>query len=437
MPSQALRKWTLAVVALACGWQMAAAQRTLGLQEAVQLALRKNLGLEVMRNDASAAATLNHPGVAGALPTVSATASDQAQLTDIYQKLATGTEIQRNGALGNNLSANVNGTMVLYNGLRIQATRDRLAQLAQQSQQLLAAEVQNTVAAVMTQYYDVYRQGQYLQTIDASMEVARKNLEIVQARQLAGLANDADHFQALLDLNSLRQQRASQENIVVQATADLLNLLNEDPWGPVTLTDSIVVDSNLSFEALLAGLRSNSQLLAADDQVKVQEFMQQEVTAQRMPTLRGTLGYNFGNNISNGGFNLVSRTLGPYAALNLSVPIYNGSSIKRQEEVAALGTMNARLEREALLDQQSATLFQAWNSYRNALELLGYAHDNHALSRRLLDLMQQKYALRQATILELKQAQSSFEETGYRLVNLQFAVKAAEIELRRLGGRLP
>lgn len=58
------------------------------------------------------------------------------------------------------------------------------------------------------------------------------------------------------------------------------------------------------------------------------------------------------------------------------------------------------------------------------------------LSQRLLDLMVQKYSLRQATILELKQAQNSFEESGYRLVNLEFAAKAAEIELRRLGGKM-
>ncbi|MBP8074299.1 MAG: TolC family protein, partial [Bacteroidia bacterium] len=133
---------------------------------------------------------------------------------------------------------------------------------------------------------------------------------------------------------------------------------------------------------------------------------------------------------------LASRNYGPYAGLSLNVPIYNGSSLKRQEKVAALATRNASLDLEILRQDREAALWRSWQTYQNALMLLENEAQNVALSRRLLDLMVQKYSLRQATILELKQAQNSFEESGYRLVNLEFAAKAAEIELRRLGGKL-
>ena len=132
----------------------------------------------------------------------------------------------------------------------------------------------------------------------------------------------------------------------------------------------------------------------------------------------------------------MSRNYGPFAGLSLNVPIYNGSSLKRQEQVAALATRNATLDREILLQDREAALWRSWQTYQNALLLLENERESSALSQRLLDLMLQKYELRQATILELKQAQNSFEESGYRLVNLEFAAKAAEIELRRLGGKL-
>ena len=417
--------------------QMAHAQNPLSLDQAIQTALRKNFDIEIQRNNVAARQLQNTVGVAGGLPTVSATANDQAQVTDIYQKLATGTVIERKGALGNNLSASVNGTMVLYNGLRIQATKDRLEQLAQQSEQILSATIQDVVARVMTQYFEVYRQQRFLLTIEASYAVARQNLEIVEARQLAGLANNADLFQARLDLNALRQQRGNQQSVIIQAESELLALINEDPWQPIAITDSIVVDSGLAFDSLLQGLRNNPQVLAADQQVQVQALAERELSAQRMPTLRANAGYNFSNNVSNGGFNLLSRNLGPYAGLNLSVPIYNGGSLKRQEQVAALATRNAQLAREDIVDAQTTALYQAWLRYSNALQLLTYEVNNNVLSQQLLDLMLQKYSLRLATILELKQAQKSFEESGYRLVNLQFEAKAAEIELRRLAGKLP
>jgi outer membrane protein len=413
------------------------AQQPLSLDEAIQTALRKNLNLEIQRNEVAASQIQNTYGVAGGLPTVSGTANDQAQVTDIYQKLSTGTIIERNGALGNNLTASINGTMVLYNGLRIQATKDRLDQVAQQSQQLLAAQIQDIVAAVMTQYYDVRRQEAYLKTIDSSMVVARENIKIVTARQLGGFANVADTLQARIDLNALQQQRLQQVLTIRQAKADLVNLLNLDPNSDPVLTDSIVVNAGLRWDSLAAGLRQNPNVLAADRQVEIQQLLQHELSTQRMPTLRANAGYNFAYNISNGGFNLLSRNIGPYVGLNLSVPIYNGGSLKRQEQVGALATKNAELTRERLLQDQETALWKSWQTYQNALALLETERENAQLTQQLLSLMLQKYGLRLATILELKQAQTSFEESGYRLVNLEFAAKAAEIELLRLAGKLP
>jgi outer membrane protein len=234
----------------------------------------------------------------------------------------------------------------------------------------------------------------------------------------------------------LRQQRLQQQLTITQAKVDLLNLLNQDEKGDPILTDSMVVNPDLRWDSLAADLALNPQVVAADHQVLIQQLLQHEITAQRMPTLRANAGYNFSNNVSNGGFNLLSRNLGPYVGMSLSVPIYNGGSLKRQAEVAALSTRNAELTRQNISQDQETALWKSWQSYQSALLLLATEQENATLSQQLLDLMLQKYSLRLATILELKQAQHSFEEAGYRLVNLQFAAKAAEIELLRLAGKL-
>jgi outer membrane protein TolC len=54
------------------------------------------------------------------------------------------------------------------------------------------------------------------------------------------------------------------------------------------------------------------------------------------------------------------------------------------------------------------------------------------LSSRLIDLVMQRFRVNQATILEVKAAQASYESAGYQLVNLKYAAKVAEIELKRL-----
>ena len=47
----------------------------------------------------------------------------------------------------------------------------------------------------------------------------------------------------------------------------------------------------------------------------------------------------------------------------------------------------------------------------------------------------QKYKLGQATMVDVKQAQQSFESAGFRLVSLRFNAKIAEIELKRLSNQ--
>jgi outer membrane protein TolC len=48
----------------------------------------------------------------------------------------------------------------------------------------------------------------------------------------------------------------------------------------------------------------------------------------------------------------------------------------------------------------------------------------------------EKFKLGQATIVDVKQAQQSFESAGFRLVSLRYTAKIAEIELKRLSNQL-
>jgi len=81
-------------------------------------------------------------------------------------------------------------------------------------------------------------------------------------------------------------------------------------------------------------------------------------------------------------------------------------------------------------------MIRTYQAYTNSLTQLETALKNYALSTQLLDLILQKFQLGQATIIDVKQAQQSFENEGYRLVNLNYAAKVAEIELKRLASQL-
>src|SRR5258708_10228105 len=265
--------------------------QSLSLQDAINIALKKSLDLQLLKNNVEISQVNNNIGVAGGLPVVTASASDNEQSTNVNQELNTGTIIKRNGAVGNTLTSGVTAGMLLYNGSRVIATKNRLQQLESQSRQYLNSEVQNTMASVMTSYYDIVRQQAYIKTIDKSIDVAQQQLNIVKTQQSVGMANNADLFQSQISLNNLLQQRQAQLLVIDLAKTGLLLLLNLKPDSLININDSIIVDTTLILGNILDGLSRNADILAADDQVKINQLIVKETAAQRYPSLRASAGY--------------------------------------------------------------------------------------------------------------------------------------------------
>jgi outer membrane protein len=410
--------------------------QTLTLPDAVNIALKNNLDIEVLKNNVEIANINNHISVAGGRPTVTATINDNEQITNVNQKLNTGVEIKRNGAIANQLNSNVTGTILLYNGKRVTATKKRLEQLVLQSRQLVNAQVQNTIAGVMTGYYDVIRQQAYIKTIDQSIEVAQRRLELVKVQQNVGMANNADVFQTQLDLNTLLQAKESQRLVVTQAKTDLMLLLNVSPDTIINIQDTIIVDKSLVLEDILQNVPRNAELMAADNQIKISELLVKETLALRYPTLRGNAGYNYNRNQQTAGQLLLNQSSGPFIGVSLGIPIYNSGIFKRQQQVAEINVKNAGLRKEIVQRTLNNTVVKTYQSYRANLQQLEAQKQNIALAKQLLDLTLQRFQLRQATIVEVRQAQQSFENISYTFTNLSFAAKAAEIELLRLVNEL-
>lgn len=414
------------------------AQGKLTLSDAVNLALKNNLDIQLARNTLEVSTVNNHIGVAGGLPTVTATANDNEQIISINQKFPDPSRnTSRNNVASNNLSVGVTGSILLSNGYRVVTTKKRLQELVAQSELQLEAQIQNTIAAVATRYFDIVRQQGLIKTIDQSIEVFQKRLDILLARKEAGLSNNADIFQAQLDLNAQIQQKQTQELVIQQGKTDLLNLLFLNPDSTITIQDTIIVEKNILLEGIRTKLKDNPQYQSAETQIKINELIEKETAALRMPSLRANTGYSLTNNKSGAGFILVNQSYGPFLGLNLSVPIYNGSVFKRQQQVASINSRNAVIQRETLLQNLETGAVRTYQSYKNALQQLATEVENYRISMQLLDLVLKRFELNQATIIDVRQAQQSFEASGYRMMNLNYTAKVAEIELKRLSNTLP
>jgi len=184
------------------------------------------------------AAISNYIGIAGGLPVVTAAATDNYSYAAVHQKINSGEVINRNGANANNINANFNGSILLFNGNRVHAAKKRLEALQLQSNDQLNSQIQNVMASVTNAYFDIIRQQSFMKTIDQAIVVADKKLEIVKTQQSVGLANNADLFQSQVDLNNLLQSQQSQQLVVDQAKAELLRLLTLKPDSLIIVQDT-------------------------------------------------------------------------------------------------------------------------------------------------------------------------------------------------------
>jgi len=413
------------------------AQEKLSLSDAVKIALQNSYDIKLVENSATIAKNNNSYGVAGALPTVSSTLNNNNTQTTINQTFPDPSRnTTRSGVEGSTVSGNLSVSMILFNGFRIAATKSRLESIEKQTAATLQNQLLNTSSIVMQQYYNVVRQEAFLKTIQKSIEASEQRVAIVKTRQDVGVANQADVLQSNIDLNALIQARQNQLVVIDQAKADLYNSMVVPATSNYSLDESIMVDQNIKMAEVEAKMKDHPLLQSAQQLINVNQFIEKETRAIMYPTLRANTGYNYNSNQSGAGFILLNESYGTFIGVNLALPIYNGGASKRAYTNAKIATQSAKLQLENATLDLNTELFKTYKNYLNSIKQAPIEQENFKMSQELLGLVMQKYQLGQATMVDVKQAQQSFETAGFRLTSLQFTAKIAEIELKRLSNQL-
>ena len=411
-------------------------QQQITLSQAIETSLKNNLDIQISRNNITINSINNHIGVAGGLPTVSGSANTNEQVIGLNQELSNGTVTNRTGVVSNSSNFGFTASMVLYNGGRVWTTKNRLAELQHLSQQQLNATIQNAIADVMFKYYNVVQQQNFVTTLNQSIEVSKQKLALIEAQNTVGLLSDSELLQAQIDLNTQNQALQSQNIAIEQSKDDLLRSMVLTPNTDIIVKDTILVDRDVAWENIEANLKKNPAILAADVQININKIIEREVNARRFPTINVNTGYNYLLSQSSAGFTLLNQNYGPFLGLGVTVPIYAGSNNVRQLKVAKVNTQNAVVQKEIVYQNFQNIASKSWEAYISNLKLIESERQNYLLAQKLLNLITLKFQLGQATIVDIRVAQQSFENSGYRLSNLSYIAKVAEITLKQLGNLL-
>ena len=203
-----------------------AAQQQFTLRSAIDTALRNNYDIQIAKNYVEISKMNNSYGIAGGLPNVSANAGDNGSLTTTNQDFSDGTSSKVSSKGDNTVSAGVSAGIVLFNGFKVTATKEKLNRLQNLSEIELNQQIQNTIADIMVTYFDIIRQQNYLKIIQNSFDVSKQKLDIINVKKNVGMADAVEILQAQSDVNTAEQLLEIQKLVIEQNKSDLLLLIS-------------------------------------------------------------------------------------------------------------------------------------------------------------------------------------------------------------------
>src|SRR5215210_7756035 len=145
-------------------------QTVLTIEEAIGTALKNNYDILLIKKDAQSAAVDYNYAYAAFLPQLNGTAGKVWNDNNQKQNFIDGRKRSAN-VNSSNVSATVNLDWTLFDGLKMFATRNRYEQLKELGEANIKVQVVNSIASVISNYYNIVRQKQQLRAIDTLMTI--------------------------------------------------------------------------------------------------------------------------------------------------------------------------------------------------------------------------------------------------------------------------
>ncbi|HNW49780.1 MAG TPA: TolC family protein [Prolixibacteraceae bacterium] len=413
------------------------AQNILSVEEAVQIALKKNYDIQISRNEATIDKMNNTPGNAGMLPDLSLSGSKNYQLKNVHQELSGGTASDNPNSNTSVLSAGVELGWTVFDGGKMFVTKRKLSEIKALGELQFKEQVMQTIYDVTAAYFNIVKQKQQLNSIEQTIVYNRERVKIMQTSFNSGSVNKADYLQAKIDLNVYLENEVNQQAVIDDAKRNLNRLLGEDIESPIEVNDSIplgyVPDVNKLKQTLY---ELNPTVLSFQKQSDISKLALEETKRARLPRINLNGSYIYNNTTNSDGSVRLNRYYGPQVGASLSLPLYEGGALNRKVNVAKMEFSSAQFQLDDIKLQLNTQLQNALNQFETQQKLLEIETENAGLTKENLEISLQRLRLGQTNSLEVHMAQEEFVQSFTRLINFKYNLKLAEIKLKQLMGEL-
>lgn len=263
-------KYTYLLIGAIALHTFANAQNKLTVEQAITATIENNYDIQLLRNDSSSYALDNSYARAAFLPRLNASGGVVFNNNNQKQKLADGSKRQSKGLRSSNLTGSVQLNWTLFDGFKMFATRDKLAQFVQLGELNIKNQVVNSVATVINNYYNIVRQKQQLKAIEEQMSINEERVKVAEKKLSVGLGAKPELLQGKVDLNAQKAARLQQLTLIDQLKEQLNQLMNVEPNTRYDVTDTITFADDIILGDVLGTVEtSNPQLLLTKKNIDI------------------------------------------------------------------------------------------------------------------------------------------------------------------------
>lgn len=413
------------------------AQQKLSLNESIQIGLENNYSIKIAKNQESVSEETRKAALSTILPRVDANAGLSQSINDTRQVFVTGGINERDAAKTTTQNANVLMTWTLFDGLKMFAAYDKLKELEKLGEVNTKAMLQSVVADIIINYYAIVAAQEQMKASKEALEVSKSRLTISENKSKVGSGSTLDLLNAKVDYNADYSTYLKQQETLKNLKIRFNELLILPIDNSFELIDTIPQANVLDLTGMYTRLKDqNPQLISAKSRQRIAELNIKEVAADRYPTLRLNSGYNFNNQNAEAGFFIENRTQGFNYGVTASFNIFNGLLQSKREKIARIESQTAEMDFLSTKQNLEANWNALITSYQNNLTLLQLEGENQQISKRNLEISNDKYKLGGISSFQLREAQRSYIEANSRFVNALYQYKLAETSLLELAGDL-
>ena len=427
--------YTAAALALSIGMQA----QIMTLKDCLEEGISESYQIKLVNISEEKTANNDSWLYAGGSPTLTATGSYSGSLSSNDATLASdGSTVSNRNVLDHTLSAQLRADWTVFDGFSIQATRDRLEELHNQGTIQTRIAIEDYIATLTTEYYNLVRQTIHLKNLEYAASLSKERLRISSERYDMGGNSRLEMQQAQVYFNSDSAKSLKQHESVASANIRINRLMSNQDLRSVHVAADTAINllTGLDYESLYDDMmKTNASLLRAESNRALAQLDRRTVQARNYPYIRLNASYGLTHNIYGNSTYTERTNWGPSFGATMGINLITGKQ-RVQERNARLDELTADITIDQLELQLRANLNDFWQAYQNNLMLLELQEQNLKTAQETMEIAQERYMLGNLSGLEMREAQKSLLDAEESLLQVQYDTKVCEISLLQISGRI-